>query len=339
MISVIVPVYNVEKYVERCINSILAQSYSDFELILVNDGSTDNSRELCSKYTGIDQRVKLIDKSNGGLSDARNVGYENSVGEFICFVDSDDFINNAMLYELWHNLCSYDADISICSFKQLKENDEIKVEKFSEIVILDTDDCYSKIYNSSCVGEFTVAWGKLYKRELFHELRYPVGKIHEDEFVTYKLFSKSKRIVYTSAKLYYYLIRENSIMHSEFSLRSLDRLDAYTERIDFFVSLNKMHLAGLASQRYIEKALEYYVLMSENISDYKDKCNQLRSLSNTYYRLFKQYFMYSSLRTKLQVIFFCKNIRLFWLHTKYVKTGIMIKGLLKRFEILTTALK
>lgn len=336
MISVIVPVYNVEKYVEKCIDSILLQSFTDFELILVNDGSMDSSREICKNYAELDRRVKLLDKINGGLSDARNVGFEKSIGDYICFIDSDDFIHCNMLYDLWNNLCSYDADISICSFERVKEKDRIKNNTLGEIEVLTPDDCYSKIYSRQC-DEFTVAWAKLYKRELFDELRYPVGKIHEDEFVTYKLFSKAKRIVYTSAKLYYYLIRDNSIMHSKFSMRSLVRLDAYAERVDFFVLHNKMKLAGLTSQRFIEKALEYYVLMVEAKSDNKEKGKQLRRSSYDYYREFKDYYLFPSLRVELQVKFFCKSIGLFWIHTKYIRAGIVLKRTIKNVFRLNTA--
>ena len=329
MISVIVPVYNVEKYVERCIASILAQTYAEFELILVNDGSTDRSREICSKYTQSDQRIKLINKSNGGLSDARNVGCENSTGEYLCFIDSDDFIHPSMLYELWSNLCTYDADISICSFERVRENEDIADCRINELEVLTPEDCYSKIYSRQC-DEFTIACAKLYKRELFRGLSYPVGKLHEDEFVTYKLFSRANRIVYTSAKLYYYLQREDSIMHKVFSYRSLVRLDAYAERIAFFVSLNKMQLAGLTSQRYIEKALEYYVAMAESDLDDKEKCKQLRSTSIAYYREYKQFYRYSSLRVRLQVTLFCNHVALFWLHTRYVEAGRALKKMLRK---------
>lgn len=326
MISIIVPVYNVEKYVGKCIESILHQTYADFELILVNDGSTDTSYEICCKYAEKDERIRLINKENGGLSSARNRGIDVCKGDFITFVDSDDYISKFMLSELYKYIIENSADISMCSFKRVEEFEEIKDIKVSgEIEILSSRNCFERIYSSQ-VDEFTVAWGKLYKRKLFENIRYPEGKIHEDEFVTYKLFYAANKIVYLNRKLYFYLIRSQSIMHSTFSKNSLVRLDAYEERVCFFEQIKEKELAALTSKRFIEKASEYYVLMKDN-----DKV-EIRSRAVNLYNTYSKYFFYEGLREKITIITFSKNLTLFWGHYFFVKSGIRLKALMKKLK-------
>lgn len=322
MISVIVPVYNVEKYIEKCIKSILKQTYTDFELILINDGSTDKSSEICYKYSKIDERIRLINKANGGLSSARNVGIDASIGDYITFVDSDDYISKYMLEELYNCLCNTSSDIAICSFKRIKEN-EIIIEKkeFVEPEILNSKTCFEKIYSSK-VDEFTVAWAKLYKKDLFQKLRYPEGKIHEDEFITYKLFAQANRVAYLDTKLYFYLIRKQSIMNSGFSKKSLVRLEAYSERINYFENIGEFQLAAMTAKRFINKCAEYYICIKDN-----DR-NNIRIQAIALYDKYSKYFCYESLRENIIVKSFVKCRVIFWLHHYLVKLGIVLKKLL-----------
>lgn len=323
MISVIVPVYNVEKYVGKCIESILQQTYTDFELILVNDGSTDKSGEICSKYSKIDKRIKLINQANGGLSSARNVGIDVCAGDYITFIDSDDYISKCMLQELYECLSDAVADIAMCSFKRVKENDVV-TEKIESInpELIDSKECFRRIYTAKA-DEFTVAWGKLYKKELFKGLRYPEGKIHEDEFVTYKLFAQAEKIVYLDVALYYYLIREQSIMHAAFSRKSLVRLEAYSERINYFENIGESKLAAMAAQRFIDKSAEYYTLMRDN--DKNDIRTQAINLYNKYYMSFKC----ETLREKIIIKTFVKCLGAFWIYYYIIRFGIAVKRYLK----------
>lgn len=323
MISVIVPIYNVEKYLEKCIESILAQTYTDYELILVNDGSTDGCYEICQKFSKRDVRIKLINKPNGGLSSARNVGIDNSKGDYITFVDSDDYISKYMLQELYRGLCENEADIAMCSFKRVKENETIVDENCSiKVDIHDSIECFRRIYTDK-VDEYTVAWGKLYKSSLFQKIRYPEGKIHEDEFVTYKVFAQANRVVYIDTPLYFYLIRNQSIMHSTFSKKSLARLDAYIERIGYFETISKYELASMAAKRYIDKSAEYFVLMTDS-----DKYI-IRNQAIDLYTKYHQFFKYETWREKIKIKSFAQCLGIFWIHHYFVKLGIAFKRFFK----------
>lgn len=232
-ISVIVPVYNVEKYLNRCIDSILNQSFEDFELILVDDGSPDNSGKICDEYAQNDARVKVIHKENGGLSDARNAGIEIAQGEFLSFIDSDDWVKEEYLNILYTNAINFDADISAVNLH--KEYDE-RIEKASNVEcgIYSGVDSLKFLYNSKMSIYVNVACAKLYKKELFNETRYPVGKLHEDGFTTYKLYYKAKKVHFSNDDLYCYYQRGNSIMNETFSVRRVDEFFVYKERAQFF---------------------------------------------------------------------------------------------------------
>ena len=182
-ISVIVPIYKVEKYLHRCIDSVLAQTFTDFELILVDDGSPDNCGKICDEYAEKDNRIHVIHKENGGLSDARNAGidwaFANSDSEWITFIDSDDWIHPKYLETLYNAVKETGCEISICGYEETT-GDSPKVDDINlQAVIVSTEDFFCE-HNVNAV----VAWGKLYKKELFREIRYPVGKLHEDEFNT-----------------------------------------------------------------------------------------------------------------------------------------------------------
>ena len=229
LISIVVPVYNVDK----CIESIINQSYSNLEIILVDDGSKDSSGIMCDSYILKDKRIKVIHKENGGLSDARNVGIDKAKGEYIVFIDSDDWIDEKMIEILYNIIKKNNSDISICDYF-LAYNEEIQTQKEDiEIINLSNIEALKKIYDKDLGVCMIVAWNKLYKRNLFKDdIRYPYGKIHEDEFTTYKLLYKAEKISYTKQKMYYYRQRENSIT-SSFNKKRLDCLEAFDERVKY----------------------------------------------------------------------------------------------------------
>lgn len=238
MISVVVPIYNVEKYLVKCIESIIAQTYNNLEIILVNDGSTDNCGKICDDYAKKDQRIKVIHKDNGGLSDARNTGIEAAKGYYIGFVDSDDYINVNM-YERLSNIIKTDnSKIAVCNFslvyekmgKNIFDNNNFN----SNYLLIDTKDKLLEYGMKNNYDTFTVAWNKLYLRELFNDIRYPKGKIHEDVFTTYKLLYKAQKISYTEDVMYYYLQRESSITKQKFNEKRLYQLDALQEQLEFY---------------------------------------------------------------------------------------------------------
>ncbi|WP_022757258.1 glycosyltransferase family 2 protein [Butyrivibrio fibrisolvens] len=242
LVSVIVPIYNVEDYLPKCIDSIICQTYKNIEIILVDDGSPDSCGQICENYKKKDSRIKVIHKENGGLSDARNAGICRAKGSYYVFIDSDDYIHERMIETLVEGVVSTGADIAVCSFKNVKEDEIIDIHSGintgSYKLISEDIDRLSYFYGDKYT-EFTVAWNKIYPASFFKEIKYPKGKIHEDEFTTYKLLELAKKIAYIDVPLYYYVSRSSSIMGEEFSLKRLHRLDAISERMDHYLFLGK----------------------------------------------------------------------------------------------------
>lgn len=264
LISIIVPIYNVEQYLGECVDSILSQTYKNLEIILVDDGSPDNCGAICDEYAKKDKRIRVIHKENGGLSSARNAGLDVATGEYISFIDSDDYVSEKFI-EVLYNLCKKNsADISECDFIKFDDKVEviesdIKVEKHSSI------EMQKNIYSSECV-KTVVVWNKLYKRYIYEKLRFPEGKINEDEFTTYKAFdSTAKDIVVTNEPLYYYRYNENSIMGRKFNVKRLDVLQAYGERIEYYRDKNYKDLFEKTVEGYQQLLKKYFILTKECI--------------------------------------------------------------------------
>ena len=236
-ISVIVPVYKVEKYLSRCVDSILKQSFIDFELILVDDGSPDLCGDICEQYATSDSRVVVIHRENGGLSAARNSGIEwglnNSDSKWITFIDSDDWIHCKMFEIMYNSVLKNKTDIAVCDYRKTNSfYDDISVSGYSESVY-DALDFFAD--NSSAA---MVSVCKLYRKNLFSDCRFPEGKLHEDVFTTYKLFAKADKISYINTALYFYYQNNDSIVHSSYSLRKLDEVEAGEEQVEFFKEKN-----------------------------------------------------------------------------------------------------
>lgn len=242
LVSVIVPVYNVEKYIDRCILSIVEQTYKNLEIIIVDDGTPDNSGAICDEWAKKDNRITVYHKKNGGLSDARNFGFEKSNGEYITFIDSDDYILPEYVEYLYTNLVKYNADISCCDYNYVSSEERAIV--FDENANLNQvndfsgkNACYQLLTNTNGIY-YVVAWGKMYKRHLLEQYRYPVGRYHEDEATTYKLLYTSEIVVTGNKRLYAYFQNQSSITHNKSDIKRKDGVWALTERGNFFKSLN-----------------------------------------------------------------------------------------------------
>lgn len=238
LISVIVPVYNVEKYLDKCIQSIVNQTYKNIEVILVDDGSYDKCGEMCDEWATRDSRITVIHKDNGGLSDARNFGIDIAKGELLAFIDSDDYIEKKYLENLYNLLIDNDADISTCKPSIFFENEVNSTVyrnlKNNDVVVLSAKDALIEmLYERTLTNS---AWGKLYKKELFEGIRYPKGKLYEDMFTTYKVIMKSNRVACSSAELYHYLIRKSSILGTINTEKQKDMLDAANEILDYVIN-------------------------------------------------------------------------------------------------------
>ena len=231
LISIIIPVYKVEKYLEKCIQSVINQTYENLQIILVDDGSPDNCGKICDEYAKKDHRIEVIHKSNGGLSDARNKGLEIAKGEYIGFVDSDDYIE-ADMYEVLYNLLKqYNADVSICNFYTVSQgkisikNADNGINEYNRIEIL------KEILLDKNIQSY--AWNKLYKKELFDEIKYPVGKKYEDIGTTFYLLEKCNKVVVTGKPEYYYINRQDSIVNNVTETTITDYIELIMQRYDY----------------------------------------------------------------------------------------------------------
>lgn len=212
LISVIVPVYNVRPYLKRCIDSIIAQTYSNLEILLVDDGSTDGSGELCDVYARQDARVQVIHKKNAGQAAARNDAIDIARGSYLGFVDSDDFIDCRMFEILYQDLTEHDAQISIVTFQEFTEEKEATVSRnLMSIECQAGEKILQKLLLEEKIGDFS--WNKLYRRELFKEIRYPVGRMMEDQGIMYKLVDQCTKVTYRPIRLYFYYQRPDSTLH------------------------------------------------------------------------------------------------------------------------------
>lgn len=226
-ISVIVPVYNVEQYLERCVDSIINQTYTNLEIILVNDGSTDNSGKLCDELAKKDERIRVIHKENGGLSDARNRGIDEAESDLVGFIDSDDYIDSDMYEVLLKNLNNTDADLSMCALYDVYNNTPEAQVTNKETWELSSEQAIKMVMEAKILS--VTAVNKLYRKSLFTDLKFEVGKIAEDAFIMIKLLDKCEKIVATNEKKYYYVHRENSITTQKFSTKFLNVIEAYEQ--------------------------------------------------------------------------------------------------------------
>ena len=236
LISIVVPIYNVENYLRMCLDSIQKQTYTNFECLLINDGTPDNSAEICREYVAKDSRFRYFEKENGGLSSARNYGIERAEGSFITFVDSDDWLEGNSLEILSDKMNQYDADVVVscyCIYDEEKET----------FLFFTYGETYDKIYSTKELLEmlpvlegqtlsFLTSWGILFKKKLFEHISFPVGKINEDIATNYKCYMQAKKIVYAHKNTYCYRLRNTSISHASFTEKMMrDDHDARIERI------------------------------------------------------------------------------------------------------------
>lgn len=232
LISVIVPIYKVEKFLPSCIDSILAQTYQNLEIILVDDGSPDNCGLICDQYAKKDSRIVVIHKENGGLSDARNAGLDICKGEYIAFVDSDDLLHQDFVNALLCNIA--DCDMILCRYRKFVDEESLDhitgtqgLQVFTGFALLENMNLFSD-------SVLIVAWNKLYKKEIWQALRYPIGRLHEDEYVIHHILGKCETVGVLDSRLYYYRQREDSITAVMTPKRYIDCMGFYLDREDFY---------------------------------------------------------------------------------------------------------
>ena len=301
LVSVIVPVYNVEKYLDRCIQSIEDQSYKYLEIILVDDGSPDNCPEICDEWAKKDSRIVVIHKANGGLSDARNAGMNVATGEYISFIDSDDWIEHDFLELLLNEINDKNVDIAECAIRLCDDNNNtLRIKGAEKEQIYNTVNAVKNVVNDS--NNSVTVWNKLYKREVISYILFEKGKYHEDTFWTWKVFLNANKVAVINKPLYNYVQRDNSIMGAKYSLKRLDSLEAayeiYVTLKDSsdYSSLVKNNLVASClynlqcSYKYLSKT--DLKVAKEVIFDYLNKSAitiKDKDISNTWFKLFLKY--------------------------------------------------
>ena len=224
-LSIIVPVYNVEPDLQRCVDSILAQTFTDFELILVDDGSLDNCPAICDEYVKKDSRIIVVHNKNIGVSAARNTGLDIARGEYIGFVDSDDFIHPHMYERLFKALSRSKADIAMCNCKSVDKDGELFDKQYELLSDWETSgpEILHTIKDRMALNvHYIVVWNKIYARYLWEDLRFPVGRIHEDEYTAHYLYGMAQKVISIHDQLYYYRRTPKSIMNRSYDIRRFD---------------------------------------------------------------------------------------------------------------------
>lgn len=253
LISIIVPIYNVHKYLKKCVNSIINQTYTNLEIILVDDGSIDNCGIICDEYAKKDKRIKVIHKENGGLSDARNAGLEIANGKYVSFIDSDDYVSKNFIKKLYECCKKYNCDMAEANFIKIEKEIELEEKEKFESRVIDNKEMLERLYilQDGINIRTVVVWNKLYKRKIVDKCKFPKGKIHEDEFFTYKvLYENNIKIAILDEILYYYRIRPGSITNQKFKISKLDAIEALEERIEYFKVKGEKKLYELTLNAY-----------------------------------------------------------------------------------------
>lgn len=273
LISVIVPAYNVEKFIGKCIDSILRQSFKDFEVLLIDDGAKDSTPEICDACAKKDSRIKVYHKENGGLSDARNYGIDRMQGKYVTFIDSDDYVDSGY-FEYLYGLITQEEDIQIavCGKKSVREDENASPDPETFHEIITGERAVQKMLCGHGSGHS--AWGKLYSADLWKTVRYPKGKIYEDYATTYRVMALVDKAAWGNAAMYFYVQHIESIMHQKCSRRSLSLVDIADEETEFIVkkwpALKQEALARKVTSEL--KCLQNILnAKNEEFDDYKQK--------------------------------------------------------------------
>ena len=309
LISIIIPIYKVEDYLEFCLESIVMQTYKNVEIILIDDGSPDKCPEICDEFAKKDHRVIVRHKANGGVSDARNVGLENAHGEYIAFIDPDDFVKEDYIERLYKQALVDNADIVACDyirvFQSQFKNVENNVENINDIIYMDKYTALKNAYKNTLHGFEFVLWGKLFRKSLFikNGVKFPVGRVHEDIFTIYKLFYHARGITYISQKLYFYRKRKESIMDKGGSL--YDQLDALEEACEFFYKNNESLLLGYALNAKL-------VACKRLISRVpRDNANEIKFINSNFCNATDKYLSYAQMPVVKKIYYMLEKVTRF----------------------------
>lgn len=285
LISVITPVYNSKEFLNKCIESIINQTYKSFELILIDDGSTDGSSELCDKWALKDNRIRVIHQDNQGQAVARNRALDICKGDYIAFVDSDDYIHPEMFSVLLRNIRESGADLAVCNHITGKEAD-YEWKKLEESFDVYTGKSFLRKCLLEKKNKSWLLWDKLYRRNCFENIRLPNGRIYEDNATVYKIIYGSDKIVDCNDELYYYYTNDDSTVNQKFNLKHLDWLLVLEEMILFFEKNNEKELFNWANKSYLNSLADLYIKVCQYCPD-KNIENELKIQLRNQYKIEK----------------------------------------------------
>lgn len=274
LISIIVPVYNVEKYLFQCVNSILDQTYCNIEVLLIDDGSTDSSAMICDQLSKLDSRVIVYHKDNGGLSDARNFGLNHANGAFYCFVDSDDWIHPEMIFDLHKLLISNNADIACSGLVLVFRNKELNMAELPGVFT--KQEALQNLFDNINLHDHVCT--KLFKAALWNNISFPINYVYEDIRTTYKVFLNTETIVVTDRNYYYYRQRGNAISRGVFNIARLQQIDAINDLIIYATSIGNLNYVHALQQRLLR--VKCYILRDILLKSSKDDFNSLKNVIN-----------------------------------------------------------
>lgn len=283
VISVIVPIYKVEKYLRHCVESIRQQTYKDLEIILVDDGSPDKCPQICDEFASIDNRIKVIHKENGGASSARNAGLDAATGDYIAFVDGDDFIREKMYEVLLNKICESDADMVICSYDKVDE-DGSRVPNQSPLrdELLESYELLQKIPNAKGWYYITL-WNRLHKKEIFRNLRFQEGITHEDDAIAHRIAMACRKIVTTQESYYCYRRVADSAMERKATVKRLDGVEAVYGRYRCYEECGYQELL----QGAFHSAREAFEIMRDIKCNTKEELERKREIKGMYRYMFR----------------------------------------------------
>jgi len=316
-VSIIVPVYNVEDYLEPCIESILQQTFTDFELILVNDGSTDGSADICDRYAYADERVRVFHKDYGGVSSARNIGICRAKGDFIGFVDSDDRIDRNMYQILYRHCLDSGSDIAVCKLGREIDGKLINATDHDLVLEMNNQTAMKEMFKGH-LYRFSLC-NKLFKRKCFANIQFPEGRIHEDLSTTYKLFAQAQKVIFTSYIGYIYIKRENSILTKTYDMRRLDSFKGWDEILSFMAQYYPV-LTEEVSACFVYWCLDNINYIIDQVSNKKERDICFRQIQQYMKKYQKNILKNSTLsfRSKWMITIMNYNFRLF-LVALYIK--------------------
>ena len=320
-ITIITPVYKVEEYLDRCIESILAQTFIDFELILVDDGSPDKSGEMCDEWEKKDSRIRVLHQANQGQAVARNNALDIANGEYVAFIDSDDYVHPEFLGILYNNLVSSGSDVSVCCYKRTAKSNDFELLDRKTFVFSGNEYVRQSLY-SEIKWNSWILCDKLFKKECWNNVRMPIGRINEDNATVYKILYECDKIVACNDVLYYYFENPNSTVLQTFKRKHLDWLLVHKEMIEYFTQKGDSLLVDKANKMYLSALTDMLKKVRKNLND-KDLEKELRLKLLTQYKSEKQkYPITIKTHPELYETLYPNFMKLYW----------SIKGILNRFK-------